>query len=246
MGRMRAHVLCSFFQRTASLGNLGPIVTFTFDDFPRTAVTAGSTILDQLAIKATYYAAMGLMESTNDLGEQFHRTDLQSLIERGHEVALHGFGHLSARKTPLQDFLRDVEIGETAIQKWAPTGTSNNFAFPYGEATLAAKAHLGRRMDSCRGTCGGLNGPNVDLNLLRANHLYGDMNEAAAARQLIVQNQRRGGWLIFYTHDVAPAPSPFGCTPELLEDTASFAVQRGAKLMTIADVVKKLGNSTNN
>ena len=28
------------------------------------------------------------------------------------------------------------------------------------------------------------------------------------------------GWLIFYTHDVADTPSPWGCTPGLLRHAA--------------------------
>jgi len=57
--------------------------------------------------------------------------------------------------------------------------------------TLAAKRRLGPQMQSCRGTCGGLNGPQVDLNLLRANNLYGDIAAAEAAKQLILENESR-------------------------------------------------------
>ena len=101
---------------------------------------------------------------------------------------------------------------------------------------------------SCRGTCGGLNGPDVDLNLLRANRLYGGLESAAAARRLILENAEKSHWLIFYSHDVAVTPSRYGCTPGLLETICSFAARRGARFMTVAQVMEELGQKprTNN
>ncbi len=240
LGKIRATYLSSRCRRTVALGNLGPIVTFTFDDFPRTALTAGATILERFGARATYYVAMGLMDSENRLGEQFHRDDLHTLAGRGHEIALHGFKHLSARRTPVEKFADDVAEGRRAIQECIPAGASNNFAYPYGEATLATKHRLGPNLASSRGTIGGLNGPEVDLNLLRANSLYGDEEQVGRARRLILRNQVEKSWLIFYSHDVAEKPSPYGCTPLLLQETVAFAVAQGARLMTVADVVTKL------
>jgi peptidoglycan/xylan/chitin deacetylase (PgdA/CDA1 family) len=222
------------------LGNRGPIVTFSFDDFPRTALTNGASIVERFGGRATYYVTMGLMGTDNHLGEQFRCADLRSLIERGHEVASHTFSHLSAQRTDFQVFRQDVDRCEKAIRESIAVGPSNNFAYPYGEVTLAAKRQLGPRMRSCRGTCNGFNGPEVDLNLLYANSLYGDVDQAEAARQLILENENRRSWLIFYSHDVASEPSRFGCTPALLEAVVSFTTERRARMMTVADVVAEL------
>jgi len=155
-------------------------------------------------------------------------------------VGSHTFGHLSARKTRVSVFLQDVEHCEEAIRQNITVDQSSNFAYPYGEVTLNAKKLVGPRMKSCRGTFGGFNGPYVDLNLLRANRLYGDIDRADAAKQLICENEQRRSWLIFYTHDVASNPSPFGCTPALLEEVVSFAASRGARMSTVADVVSEI------
>jgi len=80
----------------------------------------------------------------------------------------------------------------------------------------------------------------VDLNLLRANSLYGGMDAADTAKELILENESRKTWLIFYSHDVTDKPSRFGCTPALLEAVVSFAAERGAKIMRVADVVAEL------
>jgi peptidoglycan/xylan/chitin deacetylase (PgdA/CDA1 family) len=240
IGAVRRHIWCSFYIRPVPLGNRGPIVTFSFDDFPRSALINGASIVERFGARATYYVTMGLMGTDNHLGEQFHCADLRSLVERGHELANHTFSHLSAQRTPFEVFGRDVECCEKAIRESIAVSPSKNFAYPYGEVTLAAKRRLGPRMQSCRGTCSGFNGPEVDLNLLRANSLYGDIDKAAAARQLILENEQRRSWLIFYSHDVVSKPSCFGCTPALLEAVVSFAAERGARMMTVAEVVAEL------
>jgi peptidoglycan/xylan/chitin deacetylase (PgdA/CDA1 family) len=240
LGKIRSTFLSTLCRRTAALGDLGPVVTFTFDDFPRTALTAGAEIIERFGARATYYVAMGLMDSENRLGEQFHLADLHSLVNRGHEVALHGFKHISARKTSVAEFIGDVTDGKLAIQECVSVGSSNNFAYPYGEATLSAKRQLGPRMGSSRGAIAGLNGPDVDLNLLRANSLYGGNEHLEQVRRLILENQAKKSWLIFYSHDVAEKPSPYGCTPSLLHEVVSFAAAQGARLMTVADVVARL------
>jgi hypothetical protein len=83
----------------------------------------------------------------------------------------------------------------------------------------------------------------VDLNLLRANSLYGDESRSDQVRDLILENCRRKSWLIFYTHDVQPAPSRFGCTPGILEFAVSFASQQGVRILTVAEVVADLVSS---
>jgi peptidoglycan/xylan/chitin deacetylase (PgdA/CDA1 family) len=231
--------MCSvLYKRSVLLGDRGPIVTFTFDDFPHSALTTGGAIIERYGGKATFYVAMGLAGTTNSLGEQFNRADLHTLVDRGHEVGSHTFSHLSSYNAAFVDFKSDVECGEEAIEEELKMRVSRNFAYPYGEATLTAKKRLGPRMRSCRGTCPGVNGPLVDLNLLRANYLYGD--RAEAAEQLIQENKRRGSWLIFYTHDVTENPSPYGCTPELLEAVVSCASFSGARILTVAEVIDEL------
>jgi peptidoglycan/xylan/chitin deacetylase (PgdA/CDA1 family) len=242
LGNMRRRILSSLYRRVVPLGARGPIITFSFDDFPRTALTIGADILEGVGARATYYVAMSLMNTTTNLGEQFCDEDLVSVVERGHELASHTFGHLSARQVSYQAFHRDVDKGEQAIQEEMLLSTSGNFAYPYGEVTLGVKKKLGSHFMSCRGTYGGVNGPDVDLNLLRANSLYGDLDHGGeAAKRLVLENEKQSGWLIFYSHDVIAKPSPFGCTPKLLADICSFAASRNARFMTVAQVIKELG-----
>jgi peptidoglycan/xylan/chitin deacetylase (PgdA/CDA1 family) len=240
LGMLRRQLLSCVFRRLIELRDIGPVVTFSFDDCPRTAITNGGAIVEQFKGRATFYVAMGLEGTRNRLGEQFHAADLRGLSDRGHEVATHTFSHLSARRASLDVFLKDVQHGEDALRECLGPSASTNFAYPYGEATVRAKMCLGPQLWSCRGTQGGLNGPFVDLNLLRANRLYGGTERSEAAKSLILENEVRRSWLIFYSHDVAETPSAFGCTPALLEEVASFASGRRARIATVAEVLVDL------
>jgi peptidoglycan/xylan/chitin deacetylase (PgdA/CDA1 family) len=243
LGSLRRQMLSSAYSRQVPLGARGPIVSFAFDDFPRTALTSGGRILKSCGARGTYYTAIGLMNSSNDLGEQFRTEDLDSLLADGHELASHTFGHVSCRSVSLSTFIREVEKGRRAIQEITGQVDSGNFAFPFGEVTLNAKRALGKCVASCRGIWQGLNGPEVDLNLLRANSLYGDRDKNNWVEELIVENERQKSWLIFYSHDVRDTPSRFGCTPALLEFAVSCALGRNARILTVAEVVAELGGS---
>ena len=58
-----------------------PIVSFTFDDFPRSALYVGGDILGRFGAKGTYYASFGLMGTTAPTGEIFITEDLPVLLE---------------------------------------------------------------------------------------------------------------------------------------------------------------------
>jgi peptidoglycan/xylan/chitin deacetylase (PgdA/CDA1 family) len=245
LGAVRRKVLCSLYRRTVPLGNRGPIVSFSFDDFPRTAYSAGGAVLERFGVRGTYYAAFGLMNASNELGEQFRSEDMDSLLERGHELASHTFSHISCRSVSCAAFREDVEKGRKAIEE--VTGVdSTNFAYPFGHVTLQAKRTLRLGPGSARSIAPGCNGPDIDLNLLRANSLYGDLDSAGRAEKLILENAKRKTWLIFYTHDVRPRPSAFGCTPSLLEAALSCAVRSGCRILTVREALAEVGVQNGN
>ncbi len=240
LGAARRRVLGSLYRRNVALGSCGPIVSFSFDDFPRTAYSAGGAILEGFGVRGTYYTACGLRNTANELGEQFRSEDIDSLLEKGHELASHTFQHVSSRSVSTAEFCDDVERGSAAIAQL--TGVeSTNFAYPFGDVTLAAKRTLGRGLTSARSIFPGLNGPDIDLNLLRANSLYGGLDRLRQVEELIRKNTERKSWLIFYTHDVRPAPSPFGCTPALFEAAVSCSVRSGGRILTVRDALAKIG-----
>src|SRR5208282_1782759 len=149
LGSVRRQLLGSLYSRRVPLGNGGPIVTFSFDDFPRSAYTVGGAILKNFGARGTYYTAVGLMNTTNELGEQFRRADLDALVEDGHELASHTFSHVSCRSIAPSQFVDEVDRGRKAIEEVTGERDSGNFAFPFGEFTLSARKTLRSRLASC-------------------------------------------------------------------------------------------------
>ncbi len=240
LGGIRRRMLCSLYRRTVPIRNRRPIVSFTFDDFPRTAYLTGGSILQRFGLHGTYYAAPKLMATASELGEQFRREDIDSLLENGHELASHTYSHISSRSVPCAQFIRNAEKGRKAVEDLSGM-IAGNFAYPLGDVTLAAKRNTGPTFDSCRSIIPGLNGPEIDLNLLLANRLYGDLNACERTEALIAENVRMKSWLIFYTHDVRPNPSPYGCTPELLESAVFCAVRSGCSILSVAEALTEVG-----
>jgi peptidoglycan/xylan/chitin deacetylase (PgdA/CDA1 family) len=242
LGKARWAAISAAYRREFRLPGDAPIVSFTFDDFPRSALRVGGAILRSYGARGTFYAAMGLMGQVNALGPQFCPEDLQTLLEDGHELGSHTFGHVSGRSTSLPSFEADVLKGKQAVEEIAGAGPLHQFSYPYGQVTFRAKRRLGAGMSSCRGIFGGVNQSPVDLNLLRANSLYSESLNLAGIRRLLELNEQRRSWLIFYTHDVSGCPSSFGCTPAEFESVVRLAVRSRARVLPIGQAL--LGRPT--
>ena len=65
-------------------------------------------------------------------------------------------------------------------------------------------------------------------------------NEPETLKGLIDQNRAARGWLIFATHDVSEAHTPFGVTPAFFEDVVRYAVQSGAQILPVAEACEVL------
>lgn len=230
----------SFRRRPLSLRTMEATVSFTFDDFPRTAYTNAGAILRAYNGRGTYYTAMGLMETTNELGPHFRVQDLRGLVSDGHELANHTFSHLSCRGISTDAYVKDVCRDSAALADFVVAAAGGNFSYPFGHITIGAKGAIGSRMRSCRGTRGGINGPVADLNALKANRLYSWCFDLETVQRLILETQERGGWLIFYTHDVRDDPSPYGCTPRQFEAVVKHVAERGIRILTIAETLADL------
>ena len=236
LGRVKAQLLCSLMTRPLPLGGHAPLVSFCFDDFPRTAYSLGGMILKSFGAHGTFYASPGLIGTSNTLGEQFTREDVSSLIADGHELGCHTYSHVSCRSLPFVSFQSEVKRGRAKLL--ALTGYDPaNFAYPFGHISLRSKRVIGEQMCSCRGIYGGINQHFADLNLLRANSLYGDVDQFPRMEALISRNVNHGGWLIFYTHDVRENPSAFGCTPALLDRTLLHAMKKGCRIASVREVI---------
>jgi peptidoglycan/xylan/chitin deacetylase (PgdA/CDA1 family) len=216
----------------------GGVVSFTFDDFPKSALSIGGAILEERGLRGTYYAAAGVAGTKGDMGPMFDASDVETAHSRGHEIACHTFGHLDCRRTDSGALVADIDQNATALSDLTGGVRLGNFAFPFGRVSFAAKALASQRFDSCRGTDRGINAGTADFANLRANPVGACGNEARVSR-LIDAARARNGWLIFYTHDLAETPSTYGCTPQWFDRVVALAAARCA-VLPVRDVVAGL------
>jgi len=218
----------------------GGVVSFTFDDFPRSAWLSGGAILEEFNARGTYYAAMGLAGTLGGLGPMFELDDLHAAHARGHEIACHTFSHRDCCSAAPADIAAEIERNATALAPLLGGGECDNFAYPFGGVSLAAKRALAGRFASCRGTGRGLNRGGVDLADLFSISIYARDFDRDRLCQLIDDAHAENGWLIFYTHDVAAEPSPFGCTPAQFRSIVAYAAEN-ASVLPVREVLTGLG-----
>jgi peptidoglycan/xylan/chitin deacetylase (PgdA/CDA1 family) len=237
LGKIRRGVISAINRHDLPLSGAGPVVSFTFDDFPQSALRVGGAILKSYDACGTFYTAIGLMNQINGLGRQFCVEDLHALLRDGHELGSHTFGHFSCRSSTLCEFEADVWKGREAVEQITGGDRPHHFSYPYGHITPRAKLRIGTQMSSCRGITPGINKSPVDLNLLLANSLYSSSLCLDSIDRLLALNEERRGWLIFYTHDVSMDPSAFGCKPFEFEDVVKLAIKRGSRILPVGQVV---------
>ena|SRR5438093_2819983 len=212
-------------------------VTFTFDDFPASALGVGGAILERYGLHGTYYAAPGLMGQESELGKQFTLVDLERGYAIGHEIANHSYAHMNCCDLENKALIADCQRSNHALAAYGV----RNFAYPYGLTDVRVKRLLAGRFDTCRGIAPGINGSDTDLNDLRANAIYSHRT-LDRLFDLIDENTRVGGWLVFYTHDVSEKPSRFGVTVNDFEKLVKVAIKSGMNVGTIRDGLRRLAS----
>ena len=228
-----------FCTRPAKVSWPGGVVSFTFDDFPRSAWVNGGAILEKYDRRGTYYTAMGLAGSGCALGPMFVPDDLAAVHASGHEIACHTHSHRDCGRASRAEIAAELDANAAALAQILGGAAVTNFAYPFGALSLSAKNALGPRFASCRGTGRGVNHGTVDLADLFSPSIYSRNFDRERLCQLIDDAQAAGGWLIFYTHDVSDEPSPFGCTPTQFQSIVAYAAGN-APVLPVRDVLAGL------
>ena len=226
--------------RTLVMRNRQPIVSFTFDDVDESAVFNGSRTLERHGIRGTFYVAGDLC------GKRFQRwlfastESVRAMAERGHEIGCHTFSHPDLQTLDREEIEEELDANRDFFASLGGIHLQN-FAYPYGSVGRPQKAVVQERFWSCRGVRPGVNAGRIDLGQLRAVQLYDVALDAAGIESLLDETRRRNGWLIFYTHDVAAAPTEHGCSPALLDRAIASAVRGGFACLTVRDALAEIG-----
>lgn len=231
------------FRRPFSIHTQTPFVSFTFDDFPRSALLGGGAILQRFGLRGTYYTSLGLMGNQEPSGAIFLPEDLEMALEQGHELGCHTYGHCHAWDTKAGVFEDSIIDNQRALEKLVPGARFRTLSYPISVPRIGTKRKVGRHFVCCRGGGQTFNVGDADLNNLCGYFLEKNRDNPERIKKVIRENAQARGWLIFATHDVCKSPTPYGCTPEFFEGIVQEAVDSGARILPVVEAWKALSAS---
>jgi peptidoglycan/xylan/chitin deacetylase (PgdA/CDA1 family) len=225
------------------LRNKAPMVSFTFDDTPRSAAAVGVPILDAYNARATFYVAGQLVDQWSGHWTGISADEIVELHRQGHEIACHTFSHTRTTDLDAAALAAEIEDNRRYLLALDPSIKIENFAYPYGIGSVLRKGQLGKIFQSSRGIIPGANSGVVDLQFLRATPLIDRDIDRDGIDRAFDEAVAKNGWLIFYSHDVATEPSPYGCSPSLLRHALDAASHRNVRILSVADALRTAGAS---
>jgi len=223
------------------LRNETPMVSFTFDDVPKSAATTGADILERHGATGTYYVIGSQVGTSSSLWDMVDCEDIVALHRKGHEIACHTFSHKRACDLDAGTLSAEIEHNQQYLRAIDPSILVDNFAYPFGFGSFVRKRQLQTIFKSCRSIVPGVNSGTVDLQFLRAMPLIDRRINRDGIERAFDDAQTNNGWLIFYTHDVADEPSPYGCSPALLNEALEVAARRKIPVLNMAEALQCAG-----
>ena len=217
--------------------NETPMVSFTFDDIPKSAATIGAKLLENHGARGTFYVSGGLVGTASPDWTAVDAQDIIELHRAGHEIGCHTFSHSRACDLGAEALEAEIARNRRYLRALDPSIKVENFAYPFGYGSFGRKGQLKAAFRSCRSIVPGVNSDTVDLQFLRAMPLIDHRIGRDEIEHAFEQAQTYNGWLIFYTHDVAERPSPYGCSPDLLNDALEAASNRKIPVLTMAEAL---------
>ncbi len=223
------------------LRNATPMVSFTFDDVPKSAATVGAAILEAHDAHGTFYVIGSQVGTSSPLWDMVDREDVVTLHRHGHEIACHTFSHKRACDLDAEALNAEIARNQQYLGALDPSIRIENFAYPFGYGSFVRKRQLKTVFKSCRSIVPGVNSGTVDLQFLRAIPLIDRRIDRDGIERAFDEAQTANGWLIFYTHDVADEPSPYGCSPSLLNEALEAASRRKIPVLNMAEALQCAG-----
>jgi peptidoglycan/xylan/chitin deacetylase (PgdA/CDA1 family) len=216
----------------------GPLCTVTFDDCCRSAVETGGSVLERFGAAGTYFVSASLLSENRSDSSRLE--ELRALLAGGHEIGCHTYRHRSVVGQSRQELQADVLRNARELARIAGVEGLFTCSYPFGEVTYRAKRFCAAHFAATRGIRAGLNHRLLDLSELRAVRIYHRTFSLPYFQNLVARCRRESAWLIFYTHDVAEDPSPWGCTPDEFESVVRMVVNEGIPILTMKAAIGRI------
>jgi len=216
------------------------VASLSFDDVPCSATLAGAEVLEGAGVRGSYYVCGSHTGGVFEGRAQHRLEDLARLRSAGHEIGCHTYAHQDATRVGHAARLRDHETNQAFAAGALDGQRPSTFAYPYGSTSLRSKLFYSKRFLACRGVYPGLNAGVIDLAELRAVPIESHRFDLGRIRDLAAQAEDRAAWLIFFTHDVSPEPTPYGCRPAELAAVVGALADAGIEVLPVKDAAARV------
>lgn len=217
-----------------------PIVSFTFDDAPQSAASVGAGLLESVGACGTFYVAGGLCGGDEEGTPILSEADIVRLHQSGHEIACHTYSHRRVSGLSSAGFKSEIDRNQAFFSSLCGDVRLSNFSYPFGDVSPGRKLQVESVFATGRGITPGVNSGWADLGLLKAVSLYAEHRDDRAVDTYLERAGREKGWLIFYTHDVDPDPSPWGATVDQMKSVVEAVRRLGYEVLTVRNAVGRL------
>lgn len=214
------------------LKNTGPVISFTFDDFPSSAMNA-SKLLTGSGFAGTFYASMSKMNKPGF----FTADQLEWLISRGHEIGCHTYSHKSLRFCSGEVIKSEFNQNQKTISALFPEYKFQNFAYPFGILPLFGGSQITQSFTTARGISHGINHGKIKSHKLKAVKLYENLHSPEMIQKFLNKAGELNGWIIFYTHGVDKNYDKYSCSPEYFNKILDLSINTGYDILSVAEVV---------
>ena len=126
--RLAMHLHANSFQ----MRNTTPMVSFTFDDLPKSAATSGADLLETHGARGTFYVSGGLIGGDTRQWPTGDADDVLSLYRRGHEIGCHTFSHRRASDLNVAALANEIMRNRDYLRALDASIETQTFAYPYG------------------------------------------------------------------------------------------------------------------
>jgi len=196
IGKLERILAKSIVTAPAMLTADAPAVSFSFDDFPKTAYTNAGEILEDSDAKGTYFLSTDLIGTNYEGQIQCDAQDLKNVIHNGHEIGGHTQSHKHLQTLSDAEMKYEIKENLDFISTTLATEISS-FAFPFGGTSPKAKRNLLPYYQIARAITPGLNYGKIDRMNINAYSLYGDYFSIQRIEKLVDEALRQKHSLFF-------------------------------------------------
>ncbi len=241
-GKLRRRLVRLQHRRRATTRPGRPMISFAFDDAPKSAFVAGAEVLERYGVRGTYFVCAGTAGERSFVGRLGDREDVLRVQAAGHEIGCHTFSHLDCGRADASSANADLARNAETFDAWR-IAPARSFAYPFGDVGPRAKSVVADRFALARALHPGLIEEGADLAQAPAVGIEGGDGEDRA-RHWMARAKARSAWLILFTHGVEAALPPYGCTEAALERLVGEAVAGGFEVVTVAQGAERMGAAT--